>query len=80
MVPGHLFFPGNDAADELATQGVIPSASPCSLSPLISCIHSGLFLDWRCTVSSKFFDTQVLLVSTKEFVLPHHAHCALSWL
>ena len=34
--------------------------TPCSLSPLVSCIHSCLFSDWRRTVSSKFFDTQVL--------------------
>ena len=67
-------------ADELARQGapLAPSAIPCSLSPLISCIHSCLFLDWRCTVSSKFFDTQVPSISTKELVLPHHAHCVLS--
>ena len=38
--------------------------------------HSHLFSNWRRTVSSKFFDTQVLLVSTKEFVLTRHACCA----
>ena len=40
-IPGHSFFPGNDAADELARRGVLlaPSAVPCSLSLLISRIH-----------------------------------------
>ena len=33
-VPGHSFLLGNDTADELA--GLAPSATPCSLSPLIS--------------------------------------------
>ena len=60
LVPGHWFLPGNDTADELARRGALlaPSAIPCSLS-LISRIHSCLFLDWSCTVSSKCFDTQV---------------------
>ena len=60
-VPGHSFLPGNDAADELVRRGVllVPFAISCSLSPLISRIHSRLFSDWRRTVSSKFFDTQV---------------------
>ena len=76
---GHSFLPGNDAADELARRGALlaPSAIPCSLSPLISRIHSCLFSDWRRTVSSKSFDTQVLLISTKELVLPRHARCVL---
>ena len=71
-VPGHSFLPGNDSADELATQGALlaPSAIPCSLSPLIS--------DWRRTASSKFFDTQVPSISTEELVLPRHARCVLS--
>ena len=55
----------------------MPSAIPCSLSPLISCNHSSLFSDWRRTVSSKFCGTQVPLVSTEELVLPRHAHCML---
>ena len=49
--------------------------SPCSLSPLISCIHSGLFWDWRRTVLSKFFNTQVPSISTEELVLSRHARC-----
>ena len=51
---------------------------PCSFSPLISRIHSRLFSDWRRTVSSKYFDTQVPSISTEELVLPHHARCVLS--
>ena len=60
-VPGHSFLPGNDAADELARRGALlaPSAIPCSLSPFISRIHSCLIWDWRRTVLSKLFDTQV---------------------
>ena len=79
-VPGHLFLSGNDAANELAKPGalLVPSAVPCSLSPLISRIHSCLFSDWRHTVSSKFFDTQVLSISTEELVLLRHARCVLS--
>ena len=79
-VPGHSFLPGNDAADELARRGALLalSAIPCSLSPLISRIHSRLISDWRRTVSSKFFDTQVPSISTEELVLPRHARCVLS--
>ena len=75
------FFSGNDATDELARQGALlaPSTIPCILS-LIFRIHSSLFSDWRHTVSSKFFDMQVPTISTEEFVLPHHACCALSCL
>ena len=75
-----LILPGNDAADELARRGALlaPSAVPCSLSPLISRIHSRLISDWRRTVSSKFFDTQVPSISTEELVLPRHARCVLS--
>ena len=79
-VPGHLFLPGNDAADELARRGALlaPSAIPCSLSPLISRIHSSLISGWRDTVSSKFFDTKVPSISTEELVLPRHTRCVLS--
>ena len=77
-VPGHSFLPANDAVDELARRGALlaPSAIPCSFS-LISRIHSSLFSDWRRTVSSKFFDTQVFSISTEEFVLPYHTRCVL---
>ena len=79
-VPGHSFLPGIDAADELARWGALitRSAIPCSLSSLISRIHSSFFSDWRHTVSSKFFDTQVPSISTEELVFPRHARCALS--
>ena len=79
-VPEHSFLLGNDAADELARRGTLlaSSAIPCSLSPLISRTHSSLFLDWRCTLSSKFFDTQVPSISTEELVLPRHARSVLS--
>ena len=78
-VPGHSFLPGNDTADELARRGALlaPSAIPCSLS-LISRIHSRLFSDWRRTVSSKYYDTQVPPISFEELVLPRHARCVLS--
>ena len=79
-VSGHSFLPGNDAADELARRGALlaPSAIPCSLSPLISRIHSRLISDWRRTVSSKFFNTQVSSISTEELVLSRHARCVVS--
>ena len=78
-VPGHSFLLGNNVFDELARRGalLVPSGIPCSLSPLISRIHSSLFSDWRRTVSSKFFDTQVSSVSTEELVFPRHARCVL---
>ena len=79
-VLGHSFFPGNDAADELSRREALlaPSVISCSLSPLISRIHFSLFSDWRRTVSSKFFNTQVSSISTKKLVLPGHARCVLS--
>ena len=75
-----LSHPGSDTADELARRGALlaPSAIPCSLSPLISRIHSCLFSDWRRTVSSKYFDTQVSSISAEELLLPRHARCVLS--
>ena len=56
----------------------MPSAIPCSLFRFISRVHSSLFSDWRRTVSSKYFDTQVSSISTEELVLPRHARCVLS--
>ena len=82
MGPRTLVFPGNDAADELARRRALiaPSATHCSLSPLISRIHSCLFSHWRRTVSSKFLDTQVPSISNEELVLSRHAYCVLSCL
>ena len=79
LLIGSSFLPGNDAANELARQGglLARSAISCSLS-LISRIHSCLFLDWRHTVSCKFFDIQVFSISTEELVFPRHARCVLS--
>ena len=45
---------------------------------LLPRIHSRLFSDWRRTVSSKFFDTQVPSISTEELVLPRQSRCVLS--
>ena len=56
----------------------MPFAFPCSLSLLISRMHSHLISDWRRTVSSKFFDAQDALISTEKLVLPRHARCVLS--
>ena len=47
------------------------------LRPPLSLVVS-LISDWRRTVSSKFFDTQVPSISTEELVLPRHARCVLS--
>ena len=79
-VPGHSFLPGNDAAGELARRRALlaPSAIPCSLSLITSRIHSRLISDWRRTVSSKFFDTQVPSISTKELVFSRHARYVLA--
>ena len=79
MGPRTLVSLGNDADDELARRGTLlaPSAIPCSLS-FISRVHSFLFSDWRRTVSSRFFDTQLPSISTEELVLPRHARCVLS--
>ena len=76
-IPGHSFLSGNDVTDELSRRRVllVPSAIPCSLSSLISRIHSCFFSDWRRTSSSKFFDTQIPLISTEKLELPCHARC-----
>ena len=79
-VPRHSFLPRSNTADELARWEALlmPSTIPCSPSSLISRIQSYLFSDWRRTVSSKFFDTQIPLISTEELVVPRHACYVLS--
>ena len=65
----------------MARRGALlhPSTVPRSLSPHLSLTI--LFLSGKKrTVSSKFFDTQLLAVSTVEFVLSRHARCVLSHL
>ena len=66
-VPGHSFLPDDNSADKLARRGalLVSSEIPCSHFSFISGIHSCLFSDWRHAVSSKFFDTQVPLISTE---------------
>ena len=87
---GHSFLLVNDTAAKLVRQGalLLPSAIPCSLFPLISRIHSSLFSNWRRSVSSKFFDTQVpsrnlsslvtLDVFSLVFAATDTAYCYLS--
>ena len=79
VLSGYNGTPTNDAANKLARRGALlaPSAIPCSLYLLISLIHSCLFSDWKRTVSPKFFNTKVPLIS-EELVLPRHARCVLS--
>ena len=50
------------------------------VSLLLSLVSSFFFSDWWRTISSKFFDTQVLSISTEERVLPRHARSVLSCL
>ena len=71
-----ILFLGNDAADKLARHGalLVRTAVPCSLFLLLV---STLLSDWRCIVSSKFFDTQVSSASSEKLALPRHARCAL---
>ena len=47
------------------------------LSSYLSCPLSS-FSDWRRTVSSKFFDTQVPSISTEELVFLRYAFCTYS--
>ena len=52
----------------------------CLVVSLLLSLVSTLVLsrNWRRTVSSKLFDTQVPTISTEELVLPRHARCVLS--
>ena len=70
---------------KLSTAGLFscPGATPTPCNPLKSfssyiSYPPSLFLDWRRTVSSKFFDTQVSSVFTEDLVLPCHVCWALS--
>ena len=47
------------------------------VSLLLSLVSTLIFSDWRHTVSSKFFDTQVPSISTEKLVLPCHARSRL---
>ena len=67
-VPEHLFLPENDAADEVARGGAL-----LLQSLIVSLILSRI--GGVRTVSSKFFDTQILLISTEKLVLLRHACC-----
>ena len=74
------FFLGNDAADELARRAalLLLSAVLRSLSALASRSQSPLLSNWRHMVLFKLIDTQTLLVSTEELVLPRQARCLLT--
>ena len=49
------------------------------VSLLLSLVSTLVFSrDWRRTILSKFFNTQVPSISTEELVLPRHARCVLS--
>ena len=80
MGPRTLVSPGERCGRRAGQTGALLALStiPCSLSPFISRIHSRLISDWRRTVSSKFFDTQIPSISTEELVIPRHARCVLS--
>ena len=56
---------------------MVLSAISCSLSPPIFRIYSLFLLDWKRTVSSKFFDPHIPSLSTEELVLQRHARCVL---
>ena len=56
----------------------LPPPQYLVVSLLLSLVSTLVFPDWRHTVSSKVFDTQVPSISTEELVLPRHARCVLS--
>ena len=68
----HFFLPSKSMEDELVERGALlwPSAIPCSLSSFTSRVYFSFFSDWRRTVSSKLFDTPVLLEFTEVLLLP----------
>ena len=67
-VTDHIIFSGNNAADELAAGGSLLQLStvPCGIFLLTFRFHSSIYSDWRCAISSKFFDILVLSVSLKN--------------
>ena len=69
-----LVFPGVKCGWRAGQTGSVTRAL-CNPFPRI---HYYLFSDWRRTVSSKLFDTQVPSISTEELVLIRYACCVLS--
>ena len=79
-VPGLSFYQGSGGADEVVRLGALlqPSTVYCCISFLTFCVHSSLLSDCKRTVSSKFFDTQSLSISTEKLVVFFHVHFVLS--
>ena len=77
-VPRHSFLPGTMRLMSWPDrEHYLCPLQSLVVSPLFR-VHASLFSDWRRTVSSKFFDTQVPSIFTKELVLPRHARCVFS--
>ena len=72
LVSGHSSLPGNDLADSLAKAGASldPSSISVSLAPLISSQRLSLYISWRRSVQSGFFQHQIPSVSPEELTLP----------
>ena len=66
---GHSFLPGNDVLMSWRNW----ECYSCSLQSFVVS-----HLSYPLMSLSKFFDTQVPLISTEELVLLHHAQCSLS--
>ena len=79
-IPGHSSLLGNDLADSLAkaSASLDPSSISVSLAPLISFQRLSLYISWRRSVQSGFFQHQIPSVSPEELTLPRSARCALS--
>ena len=78
MGPWTLASPGETMRLMSWPDGVCYSCPLQSLVIFPSDLSYPLFLDWRRTVSSKFFDTQAPSIATNELVLPRHSRCVLS--
>ena len=76
-VHGHLFLPGNNAVDVLASWEalLVFSTITCSLSPLISYIHSSFLSDWSRTVSSLFLRLQPYCLKILRHTGSIQKHC-----